>query len=155
MVPGQTAKLDGLLLDLQLTTLEKWTAAHNRWSTAEAREVTEQTARAQASGPNTLRGSLTGDIRMQKRWLKTNVWYRSPLLVRPFFYFTYSYFIRLGFLDGRIGLVYHLLQAFWFRFLVDAKILEMRMAADKTATDNKSSLQQETASPSTIGGAAP
>jgi glycosyltransferase involved in cell wall biosynthesis len=135
VVPGKTARLGGLLLDLQLTTLEKWTAAHNRWSTAEAREVADQIARAQAPGPNTLRGSLTGDIRMKKRWLKNNVWYRSPLLVRPFFYFFYSYFLRLGFLDGKVGLVYHLLQAFWFRFLVDAKIMERRMAANQAADD--------------------
>jgi hypothetical protein len=72
---------------------------------------------------------------MKKRWLKNNVWYRSPLLVRPFFYFFYSYFLRLGFLDGKVGLVYHLLQAFWFRFLVDAKIMERRMAANQAADD--------------------
>ena len=35
-----------------------------------------------------------------------------------------SYVIRLGFLDGKVGLVYHVLQSFWFRFLVGAKIPE-------------------------------
>ena len=38
IVPGKTKKLYGLLLDLQLTTLEKWSASHNRWSSAEALE---------------------------------------------------------------------------------------------------------------------
>ena len=30
-------------------------------------------------------------------------------------YFTYRYVIAVGFLDGRAGLIYHLLQAFWFQ----------------------------------------
>lgn len=48
--------------------------------------------------------------------------YNLPLFARPLFYFTYRYFIRLGFLDGREGLIFHFLHAFWFRFLVDAEI---------------------------------
>jgi hypothetical protein len=36
----------------------------------------------------------------------------------------YRYFLRLGFLDGREGLIFHFLQGFWFRFLVDAMIYE-------------------------------
>ena len=45
--------------------------------------------------------------------------------------FIYNYFFRLGFLDGAEGLVYQLLQALWFRFLVDAKLYEKRILADK------------------------
>ena len=120
---GQTRKLDGLLLDLQLTTLEKWTAAHNRWSSAEATEATAE----RDSEARTLPAKLLGDPRMRKRWLKNNLWYRSPLLVRPLVFFLYSYILRLGFLDGQAGLIYHFLQSFWFRFLVDAKIFELQM----------------------------
>ena len=46
---------------------------------------------------------------------------------RPAVYFLYRYIVRLGFLDGRAGLVFHVLQGFWFRFLVDALILERRL----------------------------
>lgn len=126
VVQGETLKLKGLLQDLQLTTLEKWTAAHNRWSTAEAKEVLRRMEDANAPDDRRLQGSLQGDLRMKKRWLKNNIWYRLPLFSRAFVFFFYSYFLRLGFLDGRAGLVYHVLQAFWFRFLVDAKIWEIR-----------------------------
>ena len=51
-----------------------------------------------------------------------------PLFWRPFRYFLYRYFTCLGFLDGKAGLIYHVLQGFWFRFLVDTKILERRNA---------------------------
>jgi len=123
---GPTRRLKGLLLDYQLVDLERWTATHNRWSTAEAREIL-RSLRVDEESRDVLKPSLFGDPRQRKRWLKNRVWYRMPLLVRPFLFFFYSYVLRLGFLDGRMGLVYHLLQAFWFRFLVDAKVLEMRL----------------------------
>ena len=126
VVPGKTRKLQGLLLDLQLTTIEKWTASHNQWSSAEALEVFLQ-SQSHKNQAQTLPASLRGDLRMQKRWLKNNLYYRSPLLLRAFIFFVYSYFFRLGFLDGQAGLIYHVLQAFWFRFLTDSKIIEMQI----------------------------
>ena len=134
LVPGATRRLDGLLIDLQVVSLEKWTAAHNRWSTAEAREVARDQSQETGQGA-TLSGSLRGDIRMKKRWLKNNIWYRSPLFIRPLFFFLYSYFLRLGFLDGKNGLIYHFLQAFWFRFLVDAKIYESSIQDRRKKSD--------------------
>jgi len=118
---GNTKKLKGYLLDLQLKTLEKWILAHNKWSSAEAIQAILSKKNEQM-----LKASLKGDRRMQKRWLKNNVYYKSPLLLRAFLFFIYSYFLKLGFLDGKTGLIYHVLQAFWFRFLVDAKIIELK-----------------------------
>jgi hypothetical protein len=48
--------------------------------------------------------------------------------MRALGYWGYRYFLRLGFMDGREGLVFHFLQAFWFRFLVDAMIYEEKRA---------------------------
>ena len=62
---------------------------------------------------------------MFKRWLKENIYTKTPLFVRPFFYFFYRYIIRLGFLDGWRGLQWNFLQGLWYRFLVDAKIYEV------------------------------
>ena len=47
---------------------------------------------------------------------------------RALAYWIYRYFLRLGFLDGKEGLVFHFLQGFWFRFLVDAMVYEGRRA---------------------------
>ena len=58
---------------------------------------------------------------------KDRVWKRLPPLWRAFAYFSYRYFLRLGFLDGQPGLIFHTLQGFWFRFLVDSKVYETRM----------------------------
>lgn len=119
---GQTARLKGNLLDMQAVDLERWTATHNRWSTAEAQEVLRQ---SKPQGP-VLEGRLAGDTRERKRWVKQHLWYKLPLFLRAYLFFVYSYVFKLGFLDGRVGLVYHTLHAFWFRFLVDAKIEEAR-----------------------------
>ena len=54
------------------------------------------------------------------------LWYRMPLYIRPFFYFFYRYFLRLGFLDGREGFVFHFMQGFWFRMMVDIHIDQLR-----------------------------
>jgi hypothetical protein len=47
-----------------------------------------------------------------------------PLFFRAKIYFIYRYYVRLGFLDGMEGKIYHFLQGYWYRFLVDAKIFE-------------------------------
>jgi len=69
--------------------------------------------------------SLLGTHDQRVLWLKV-IWLRLPLFVRPFLYFFYRYFVRLGFLDGKQGAIFHFLQAFWFRLLVDIKLDEMR-----------------------------
>jgi glycosyltransferase involved in cell wall biosynthesis len=57
-------------------------------------------------------------------WMKSR-YYRMPLYVRPFLYFLYRYFFLLGILDGKTGFVFHFLQAFWFRLIVDVRLEEL------------------------------
>jgi hypothetical protein len=51
---------------------------------------------------------------------------RFPIFLRPILLFLYSYFIRLGILDGKQGLIWNVLQVFWYRFLVDSKVYELQ-----------------------------
>lgn len=60
----------------------------------------------------------------QKRKIKNGGYYRLPKFFRAHLYFIYRYYIRLGFLDGPEGKIFHYLQAYWYRFLVDAKLYE-------------------------------
>ena len=57
-------------------------------------------------------------------WLK-RLYFRLPLYVRPFIYFVYRYFILLGFLDGKQGAIFHFMQAFWFRLVLDIRLEEI------------------------------
>ena len=54
-----------------------------------------------------------------------NLWWKMPLYWRPFVYFFIRFFIQLGVLDGKQGRLFHFLQAFWFRLMVDVKIEEL------------------------------
>jgi len=45
--------------------------------------------------------------------------------LRAFAYFFYRYVLRLGLPDGQAGTAFHLLQGFWYRYLVDAKVAEV------------------------------
>lgn len=54
-----------------------------------------------------------------------------PLFLRPFLFFFIRYFLQLGFLEGKRGFVWSVLQCFWYRFLVDTKIDEVYRATNK------------------------
>ncbi len=60
-----------------------------------------------------------------KRFIKEHIYTFLPVFSGPIVYFFYRYFLRLGFLDGKPGIVYHFLQGFWYRFLVEAKVFEL------------------------------
>ncbi len=109
-------------IDNNTKDLEWWINKHNWYSNKELEEQLEQ--RREMGGDNTMKPRLFGGQAERKRWLKYMVYYKTPLMRRAHWYFLYRYFIRLGFLDGQEGLIFHFLQGYWYRFLVDAKIYE-------------------------------
>jgi glycosyltransferase involved in cell wall biosynthesis len=98
-----------------------WVAKHNRYAVLQERQET----RGRGSAGRVRMSALLENPDRRVRWLK-QVWGGLPLFVRPCGYFTYRYLVRLGFLDGREGFIFHVLQAFWYRLLVDINILELR-----------------------------
>jgi glycosyltransferase involved in cell wall biosynthesis len=118
---GTSAQLAGVMVDDIRMPLTEWTARHNRWSDGEVKELN-----AQETGGR-LTPDLYGNPAQRKRFLRQK-YNQLPLFVRPFALFVYRYFFRLGFLDGTEGFIFWILQTFWFRFLVDAKIWERRHA---------------------------
>jgi len=95
---------------------------HLRYAEAFAREEHRRRTEAlEFKGRARLFGTPDERILWQKR-----IWYRMPLFVRPFLYFFWRYFVLLGFLDGARGTLFHFLQAFWFRMVVDVRLVELR-----------------------------
>ena len=95
--------------------------SHNRWATSEAKEII-----ANQKDVGEVKPTLFGNPIERKRWLKINIFQKSPLFLRSFMYFFYRFVIKLGFLDGKEGFIFYVLQSFWFRFIVDAKVFEMK-----------------------------
>ena len=67
---------------------------------------------------------LTGGTPVQQKRALRAGYNGAPRFLRAFLLFFYRYVLRLGFLDGKAGLIFFVLQTFWFRFLIDAKLYE-------------------------------
>jgi hypothetical protein len=111
------------LEDNRKNTLDYFTLKHLKTADGEVREVLNAPI-----GDLAVKPALFGTKVQRTRWLKTNVYTRAPALIRPLLYFIYRYFFCLGFLDGKEGLIFHFLQAFWYRFYIDARLYEERTA---------------------------
>lgn len=111
------------IIDCPNISLTQWVDKHNRYSDIEAAFRTE----IRNSVSTTTTGGMAPElIERRVNFLKDGVYYRAPILARPVLLFVYKYFLRLGFLDGKEGLIWHVLHTFWYRFLIDVKILEKR-----------------------------
>ncbi len=119
LTKGSSGRLGGAMIDDIRMPLSEWTARHNRWSDAEVEELHAEHTESR------LKPDLRGTPAQRKRYLRQR-YEQMPLFFRPFALFTYRYLFRLGFLDGVEGFIFWVLQTFWFRFLIDAKIWEKR-----------------------------
>jgi glycosyltransferase involved in cell wall biosynthesis len=131
-VRGVTARLKGALVEENAKEEEIlfYLQKHLRYADAFARE--EYRRRSERLGwKGTPRLLGTPDERIL--WLK-GFYYRSPLYVRPVLYFLYRYVLLLGFLDGKNGFIFHFLQAFWFRLVVDIRLEEIARDAHADRT---------------------
>lgn len=57
--------------------------------------------------------------------IREKIFDKLPLFLTPFALFFYAYILRLGFLDGIYGFIYHSHQSFWYRLLIYTKVREM------------------------------
>lgn len=123
-VSGRTAKLrhDVIEENKKEDDIAFWIEKHLRYAALLARE---ELTREVNGATRPLVPSPVGNPDQRALWLK-RVWSILPPYVRPFLYFVYRYVFRLGFLDGKEGLIFHFLHACWFRLLVDIKVDEAR-----------------------------
>jgi glycosyltransferase involved in cell wall biosynthesis len=122
-VGGSTTNFRGAMIDDNLNSLTWWSDKHNRYA---SREAIEMLNLKYGFLPIDSAASLVnGSQASFKRLIKERVYARLPAGFRAFTYFFYRYVIRLGFLDGRTGAAFHVLQGFWYRYLVDAKVGEV------------------------------
>lgn len=104
-----------------------WIAKHNKYANFEAMELIKYDKEKKEQQKDKF-ARLFGSQAQRKRWIRKYIWNPlMPPLARPFIYFIYRYFFRLGFLDGKEGFIYHFLQGLWFLFLIDVLYLEKKL----------------------------
>lgn len=110
---GQIIEMKNDCLHFDFKNLEFFVDKHNWYSSREALDYFEHKGK---------KGEK--EVLDLKTWIKMNVYYKLPISLRAHIYYVYRYYIKAGFLDGTEGKIYAFLQAYWYRYLVDAKIYE-------------------------------
>lgn len=124
IVVGETVTFSGEIIDDNLNSLHWWTEKHNSYASREVIDILNK-----EFGFMTYETVVNFNIGQQaglKRWIKENIYAQLPGGIRAFIYFFYRYILRLGFLDGKEGAAFHVLQGFWYRYLVDAKLYQVK-----------------------------
>ena len=133
LVDGGTVEFRGEILDDNCNSLTWWTEKHNSYA---SREVVDLLNLEHGFMPHETVAELRGGQQAGvKRWLKEKIYARLPSGLRAFTYFFYRFVIRLGFLDGKEGTAFHVLQGFWYRYLVDTKLHEVRLYMRRNSVD--------------------
>lgn len=114
----------GNLVDENLNDIGWWVTKHNGYATKHMIHFLNIEHRLFSADER-----LGESKRLSDRWKqysKNNLYAKCPLYLRAFLYFVLRYFVKLGFIDGRRGFLWHFMQAFWYQTLIDAKIDEGR-----------------------------
>lgn len=119
ILDGKVEYLKNDFIDNNKKDLSFWIGKHNQFASREVKEAIK------LLNQGTVDDKGIGEEVMKRRLAKKK-YYSSPIFLRVFLYFIYRYFFLLGFLDGKEGLIFHVLQGFWYRFLIDTKIYEIQ-----------------------------
>ena len=123
VVQGKLLKFKNELIDENLNPISWWVEKHNGYASREAVELLN--LRYGFMPYDSIAKLSTKSQASLKRWVKENLYSKTPLGLRAFAYFVYRYILLGGFLDGSRGFAFHFLQGFWYRYLVDIKISEV------------------------------
>lgn len=121
---GETAYVNEDQTDENLNDIIWWSHKHVNYAKREAINMLMM-AYGMDQGEEGVCPKFFGTGAERKRWLKIK-YARSPLFVRPFLNFIARFILKGGFLDGKGGFLWYVLQGFWYRMLVDARIFEIK-----------------------------
>lgn len=120
MVDGEIISFKGKWIDNNLSTLQEWSSKHNKYAIREAIDYLN------LYSDNDVNIKYNYSYNAKNKHKNKTRYSKMPLFWRAFIYFCIRYFIRGGFLDGKEGFLWHFLQGWWYRTLVDAKIFEIK-----------------------------
>lgn len=114
---GKSVQMKNRFLHYDFKNLDSYIKRYNWYATREMMDYIEYTQGAK------LEENADKHIQQQRK-KKYGIYYKAPRFIRAWLWFIYVYIFRLGFLDGREGLLFCYFECYWYRLLVDAKIFE-------------------------------
>lgn len=112
---GTVEYLKNDFLHYDFKNLETWIAKHNWYSSMEVKNLIDKTDNDQGMRTSSAKKTIKA---------RDGFYYKLPKYFRAKLYYWYRYYFKLGFLDGEAGRVHAFLQAYWYRYLIDAKLFE-------------------------------
>ncbi|MGM0945469.1 MAG: glycosyltransferase family 2 protein [Bacteroidota bacterium] len=126
LLEGKSIEFKHDFVDHNLNNLSWWSQKHLGYSIREAIELLDLELCLLNSSKTQDFSKLSEQAAAKRR--KKLKYAQQPLFWRSFAYFNYRYFFKGGFLEGKEGFLWHFLQGWWYRTLVDAKIFEIKNA---------------------------
>ncbi len=128
---GKVIQFKNDIVDENLNPIHWWVTKHNNYAIREATDIINR--KYHLFDRENMSDSVTISQVSKKRFAKEMIYNNLPLGVRPTLYFIYRFCFQLGILDGPKGWLFHFMQGFWYRLLVDANVMEFE-AANRTTT---------------------
>ena len=130
---GEVIRFKEHVVDENLNSIHWWVIKHNNYARREAADALNLRYQFMSNSDlSTVKQAVT------KRKTKNGLYHQLPLGLRAFAYFILRFVFQLGFLDGPKVWVFHFMQGFWYRLLVDVNIYE----AEKQAKGDKEILRK-------------
>ena len=126
LLEGNCIEFEHDFVDDNLNNLSWWSQKHIGYVIREATDLLDLEYGFLKKSLDNQEGKL-GKQAAEKRARKMK-YARLPLFWRAFAYFICRYIIKGGWMEGKEGFLWHFLQGWWYRTLVDAKILEIKIA---------------------------
>ncbi len=115
---GRSLSFQNDCIHYDFKDLSSFIEKHNLYASREVLDYYDRLSRRQ--------DTLYGRAERTKR-LRDGLYYRLPAFLRARLYYIYRYYLLCGFLDGKPGKIYAFLQAYFYRFAVDAKLYEAEL----------------------------
>ena len=119
---GRAVEFDYDFVDHNLNSFEWWKEKHRGYAKREAMDALEIMEELKAGGKTDVKIDGQAAIKRKKKYQ----YYRLPPYFRAVLYFCIRYFLKGGFLDGRVGWRWNFWQGLWYRWIVDREIGRMK-----------------------------
>lgn len=142
LTQGKSVVFENDFCDHSLINVSDYCRKHLDYAQREAAVVLDETYGLSkddiVKGMSDLREDESLGKEAEKKHKKKNKYNSLPLFWRSFAYFIFRYVLKGGFLDGKEGFVFAFIQGWWFRTMVDVKILEAYKSLEKNGYSLKS-----------------